>query len=279
MTEAELQIPGPDISSEIPEGDFRSRVGSDSLNLNDLEERDQKAGDEKLGSVQFVLKRRDYILLIVFFMMNPILSFLRGTKFVHSMIGIKRCSIPDSLFVLGYLILNLIITAFSYREVNRRNSLVVSDEKQLVFRPVDTLALIFFIFLIGIISGFISTGLAALFTMVLISFKLDPFVSSSTSILLTCLTTGSSSILFYLKGKIYPSALIINGVVIVAVVCLTRLTVYKRIFAQRKSSTLVLCIVLILAISIPSNVLKIVPKLIRMQRGGESIWSFGSICE
>ena len=255
--------------SEVQE----SKDKGDTINLNDVNE-SSSISNELEPNIQLILQKKDYILLLLYFMINPLLIILRGNSMIKSALGISRCSFVDFLLILGYFALNIFLTRVSFREVVRRNSLIESTERSLVFTPIDTLTLISFMLLIGIMNGFISSGMAAMFTLVLISFKLDPFVASSTALFLTCLTTGSSSILFYLHGRIYPSALIINGILIILVVCLTRITIYRMLFKNKRSSVLVLCIVLILIISIPSNIIKILPKLYRIQKNGGSVWEF-----
>lgn len=220
----------------------------------------------------------DKVFFFILCCLNPVLSMLRGTDSFSSVIGCKRCSREDLAIVLIYLFIILIITFINKRRLSKRNKKIKKSNKQIKFTSSNINKLLISLFLIGFVGSFLSAGIAVMFTLALVFLDLSPFIASPTALLLSCMTSGSATLLYFLNGQIDLLGGLVGGIVILMFTIGTRLTVYKRMMSMGRESILVLFIIILITISIPINVYKVLPEILEDKRNGKNIWEFESVC-
>lgn len=229
-------------------------------------------------SIQQNMNKADMIFFFILCSLNPALSMLRGTKSFKSIIHCKQCTKEDTTIVLIYLLLIVILTFINKRRLSERSKNISTSNKQIKFHQKNVNMMILSMFFIGFMGGFLSAGIAIMFSLTLIFLGLSPFIASPTALMLSCMTSGSATLLYFLNGQVDAVSGILGSLVILIFSLGTRITLYKRMMKKGKESVLVLFIIILICISIPINVYKVLPKIIEQRNAGKNIWALGSIC-
>lgn len=247
---------------------------------SEVTSKDQNDFKYYIGKVnnQFSITYRDLSLLVLLVMLNPVVVFLRGTKTTESIIDTVKCSLEDLLILSGYAVIMISITLVMRRVVEKRSRIRQVDSKSTNLVGSRSFKFILPIWLVSFFGGYISAGTCTLVTITLIALKLDPFVASPTSLLIAAIYTSSSSIVYYMDGYIDVWCALIGGLVVIVSTLITRITIYQYFLKHGKASMLLLFIAIMVMISIPSNVLHVLPKIIKDKQDGVYIWKMDIYC-
>jgi len=243
----------------------------------------QEVGEQK-GEVpeetdQSELTWVDFFLLVFMLAINPLFVYVRGSDVIPSLIQNKQCSNMDylllgtyvtSLLILCMMTRALILSRNPRRKVVADMDVAITENYTLKFMPS--------IFAVAFVGGFLSSGSCTLITMSMIVFGLGPFVASSTSLVVAVIFSGSSAMVYWLNGNIYPSCALIGGAVVALSTTLTRATLYQQFVRLGKSSIILLFIFVMLVFTIPSNLWQVVPHIKQEYDQGKDIWAFSSFC-
>lgn len=263
-------------------------------NLGEGVEKDQGLIDsenelitQKLDLTQYMVDILDILIFLALFISNPIFSLLRGSQNKKSIIGVEKCSIKGfSLFFLyivyltffGFIVTKKVLKSNKKNKNKNSTDFLKENSRNYNFTKKGIMKLQIFGFLIGLIGSFAGSGIAAMLTLGLTSFGLDPFVASPTTLLLTIMITFSSSLLYWLSGLICWKTAVTNIALILFVAILARATLYTWFLKKGKASYLMLFIALIMCSALPSNIWKILPGVIEKIKDGQGVFEFGSFC-
>lgn len=228
--------------------------------------------------VQQLVDRTDILMLCIICSLNPFLSILRGSKGMASPIGSSHCSATDLTIIFAYLLFVILITVINSRRILKKNKATKSSQKQIEFTPVTIVKMVIAFFLVGLVGSYLGSGLSILFTLALIFAGLSPFVASPTALLLTCMMAGSNAVLFALNNSLSPKASLYGSIIILVVSMAIRLTLYEVMMKQGKESIILSFIISIVLISIPANLIKVLPEIWEERTNGVDIFAFKGIC-
>lgn len=107
---------------------------------------------------------------------------------------------------------------------------------------------------------------------------MTPFVAGPTSLMMSAISSASSTFIYLLNKNIDLWFAVIGGSIILVVSVLTRATIYKRIMQLGRESILLLFMVILLVISIPANLYKVIPTVIEEKNDGKDIFRFKGFC-
>lgn len=139
------------------------------------------------------------------------------------------------------------------------------------------LQLVIGIFLVSLVGSYISQG-STLVGIFLVEMGMTPFVAGPTSLLMSAISSASSTLIYFLNNSIDLWFAVIGGSIIFATSVLTRATIYKKVMRMGKESVLLLFMVILLVISIPANLYKVIPTIIDEKNEGKNIFRFKGFC-
>ena len=134
-----------------------------------------------------------------------LVSLFRGGSSSTSIIGIKKCTLPDWILIALYIVLSPIITYVSLRIVRREYNLKVKYNKGLApsdlkFTGSVLVKLLLISFIGGLVCGARGLGGGTVFNPVLISMGVPPKVSSATGKYMIMFSKASSSVVYLVYG-------------------------------------------------------------------------------
>lgn len=238
------------------------------------------AGFESDKFIQMQTNAIDKISFIIIILATPIISLLRGVGTTRSIIGVDHCSKEDiAICSISFLVLAW-ISYLNTKSIIRRNKKAILSSNQIKFNLKNTTGIIVSSLIIGLLGSWLGVAISTMSNLYLLSLGLNPFVGGPTSLAIVFLTSGSSSILFFLDGVIDLPTFVICSLIIVTISILTRFTIYNMMVRTKKASIPVLCVLIITVISIPGIVFKILPPILKDIRDGVDFMKidFASFC-
>lgn len=231
-------------------------------------------------SIQTAITLTDLMVLLILMVLSPTFTLLRGTKSIDSLIDNIECSNFDIFFLVGYgfiiLLFSLLVNEIVLlRNVSRKfyraeNDIKIDSHFSAKFIPL--------IFLVTTLGALVSTGSSTLITLVLIWMGLSPFLASSTCLIVVIVFSGSSATIYYLNGLIYTPCVLAGGIVVLLSTILTRMTIYQSFMKHGKASLIVLFISITMLMTVPTNILQVLPHIREDIKDGKNIWAFNSFC-
>ena len=200
---------GPEIEENtegIDEEDKKALVGVRRSTYK-KEELQNKVLNDLIEGEKRHFRLRNIIVVTIPVLSILIINFLRGSKTMNSIVGIKRCDAMDYVLLAFQAILLIALTFVNVYLLKKEYNLKLENDYQFVKGDMiwDQKTVIKFA-IFGIIGGFISgaVGLSGgiLFTPLFLDFGIAPTVASSTSMYMAMFATGSSSVLFMFSGFI-----------------------------------------------------------------------------
>ena len=258
-----------DASLAVPliEGDVR-----DTMDIDILEPIDPRRDQYKITSI-------DLLIMAGLMTLNPIISTLRASSGSTKWYQAAKCSGADVIILLSYLILLVVISVLLAKNVLYRNFNKKLGKKDLSIKETSyTLKFVMGVMGVSFVGGFLAAGSTTLLSIFMISLGVYPFISSSTTMVLAVIFSGSSSILYALNGLVYLSCVVIAGTVVVASTVLTRMTLYQSFLKHGKASLILLFISITMVVTVPSNIIQVYPHLKEDIQAGKNIWAFTSFC-
>lgn len=211
--------------------------------------------------------------------LNPIISTLRASSGSTKWYQAAKCSAADVIILISYLALLTVISVLLAKNVLHRNVNKKLGKKDLSIKePSYTLTFVMGVMGVSFVGGFLAAGSTTLLSIFMISLGVYPFISSSTTMVLAVIFSGSSSILYALNGLLYLSCVVIAGIVVVASTVLTRMTLYQSFLKHGKASLILLFISITMVVTVPANIIQVFPHLKEDIAAGKNIWAFTSFC-
>lgn len=228
---------------------------------------------------QYKITNKDLLIMAGLMTLNPLISTLRISSGQPKWYQATRCSGADWVILFGYIALLVTISALLAKNVLNRNLNKKLSPKDISIKEASySLKFVLGVAGVSFVGGFLAAGSTTLLSIFMISLGVYPFISSSTTMVLAVIFSGSSSILYALNGLVYMSCVLIAGTVVVASTILTRMTLYQSFLKHGKASLILLFIAITMVVTIPSNIAQIVPHLKEDIEAGKNIWAFTSFC-
>ena len=226
---------------------------------------------------QMKTTKGDKYILFLLMLINPIVVLLRGNSLFPSIIGNKKCSKLDTWIFTSYFVVVLIITVINAVRLIKRNKTSIVNGKQISLEPKKLAVLIIGIMVIGCIGTYISAG-STLFGLLLIFTGLSPFVASPTSLIISAMSSASTTFIFFLNGQIDLKLGFVGSLIILACSLGTRVTIYNFMLKKGKESMLMMFIIILTLVSIPANLVKVIPEVISDYVNGKNVMAFSKVC-
>lgn len=258
-----------DASLAVPlvEGDER-----DTVDIDILEPIDPRRDQYKITNL-------DLFIMAGLMTLNPIISTLRASSGSTKWYQAAKCSAADVIILISYLALLTVISVLLAKNVLHRNFNKKLGKKDLSIKETSyTLTFVMGVMGVSFVGGFLAAGSTTLLSIFMISLGVYPFISSSTTMVLAVIFSGSSSILYALNGLLYLSCVVIAGIVVVASTVLTRMTLYQSFLKHGKASLILLFISITMVVTVPANIIQVFPHLKEDIAAGKNIWAFTSFC-
>lgn len=227
---------------------------------------------------QYQITNIDILGILVMLLLNPLMTTLRVTD-ADDWYEVKKCSSEDAILMVVYIIVIIAFASYQILSILKRN-----ENKTPKANDVNLGTMMhcirFAAGLVGVsfIGGFLAAGSSTLLTIFMIGLNINPFVASSTTLLLSVIFYGSSAFINIIKGQVYLFAALLASVVVVVSTVVTRMTLYETFLKHGKASIIVLFISISMLISIPSNLVKVVPHIQDDYTKGLNIWAFHGFC-
>jgi uncharacterized membrane protein YfcA len=227
---------------------------------------------------QYQIMYTDILAILLMFLLNPILTTLR-VDLADDWWEVKRCTKEDSLLMVFYLAVVITFGAFQVKSILKRNENKVPKADDVNLSSY-LYCIRFALGVIGVsfIGGFLAAGSSTLLSIFMIALNIYPFVASSTTLFLSIIFSGSSAIIYALSGRVYLVAALMSSIVVVISTVATRMTLYQTFLKHGRASVIVLFISISMLISIPSNLVKVIPHISEDYNKGKNIWAFNSFC-
>lgn len=267
------------IDDEKPMNKLSRPSLSDESKTEDNMSLSSSAEDELRANNQFTTSKFDKKMLLSLLLLNPTILFLRGNSKIKSLVGNQRCTSLDGILMLGYLLVLLLTVIFNSWRFKKYNKTfqIKENTRQLGLGMKQLLKLVSGIFLVSLVGSYISQG-STLVGIFLVEIGMTSFVAGPTSLFMAALSTASNTLIYVLNGSIDLWLALIGGSIILVTSVLTRATIYKYIMRMGKESVLLLFTVLLLIVSIPANLYKVIPTIVQEVKEGKSIFRFEGFC-
>lgn len=218
-------------------------------------------------------------MLYLFLLVNPAIVFLRGNSKVKSILDNKKCTLGDLCILLGYLVFVIITTTLNSRRLIRYNKEIdlIENEKQIRLDSAKLFKMMTGVFFVSLVGTYISTG-STLIGLFLVYMGMTPFVAGPTSLIMSAMTSASSTFIYILNGQINFNFALVGALVILLFSLGTKVTVYKKLTRHGKESVIMLFMLLLIVISIPANLYKVIPVIVNDYKKGENILGFKGFC-
>lgn len=238
-------------------------------------------GFESSKYIQMQTNAFDKISFLFIILATPSISLIRGVGATRSIIGIDHCSMEDIAICSISFIILASVSYLNTKSIIQRNKRSAACSNQIKFNFKNTTGIIISSFIIGLLGSWLGVAASTMSNLYLLSLGLNPFVGGPTSLAIVFLTSGSSSILFFLDGIIDIPTFVICSLIIIIVSIITRFTVYNMMVKAKKTSIPVLFVFIITVISVPGIVFKMLPPIIQDLREGVDImkFNFPSLCK
>jgi len=231
--------------------------------------------------IQMQTNTIDKLSFLMIILASPLISVLRGVDTIPSIIGIKHCSKEDIGVIVISLAVLVWISLINTCRIMERNKRAIISKKQINFTFKAAVSIMVSSLVIGTLGSWLGVAVSTMSNLYLLNLGLSPFVGGPTSLAIVFLTSGSSSMLFFLEGIVDIPAFLMCSVIIVGISLVTRLTIYKVMMKSKKASIPVLFVLLITVVSIPGIVYKMLPPILENISEGISIFDFkfASVCK
>ena len=229
----------------------------------------------KADLIQYELSCKERVLYILMLLINPIMSLFRGSVKFPSIIGNRLCSKLDFWILVIYSLIVLLLTVVCVREIRRKNYGIFQSERSVSFSSIFyVIKIIVLMFFVGMLGSYLSASISALFTLLFLYLGLSSFVAGPTSLLLTNLVTGSSTLLYWLENDVDMVTEAILGSIVVIVTIATRLWVYKRVLEGKKESVILFFMIILLMITLVCNSFVSLIGIQKEKSSGKSVWDW-----
>lgn len=154
---------------------------------------------------------------------------------------------------------------------------MIENDKQIRLDSKKVFKMMVGVFAVSLVGTYISTG-STLVGLFLVYMGMTPFVSGPTSLIMSAMTSASSTFIYILNNQINFKFAIVGALVILLFSLGTKVTVYKRLMRNGKESVIMLFMLLLIVISIPANLYKVIPVIVSDYKKGENIFGFKGFC-
>lgn len=227
---------------------------------------------------QYALDSNDKIFYVLLMILNPIFSYLRGTRNRQALVDLRRCGKREFTLITGYIVFLGYIAVHLKKLVFERNYFTKQNILNVNFNDKGVKQMIVWMFFVGLFGSMLSLGIGALLTYSLVSVGMTPFTAVPTSLMIGVLYGTSASIVYFAEGYIVEKIALVGALVVIASTYLTRVTIYDSLLKRGHGSAVLMFLAGILALGICVILYEHIPKLWHDYSIGKDLLEFNSIC-